>query len=83
MLWLCEVTANAMAASSARRETTLGYIMAVLWLPYGCVRLCDVMAAAAAAASARRELKVSAVPTAPCIFFQPLSSCLAYPGFKD
>ena len=55
MLWLCEVMTVATAAVSDRRQTTLCYSMALLWLPYGSVRLCDIMAAASAAVSARRE----------------------------
>ena len=29
------------------------------------------------------RINVSTVPTAPRAFFQPLSSCLAYPGFHQ
>lgn len=29
------------------------------------------------------RINVSTVPTAPRAFFQPLSSCLAYPGFSE
>ena len=53
-----------------------------------------VMAAATDAALARERLyygchasqekiNVSQVPMAPQVFFQPLSSCLAYPGFSE
>ena len=44
------------------------YVMATLWLPYG-----YAMAA---------ENNVSAFPMAPWVFFQPLSSSLAYPGLN-
>ena len=65
-----------------------GYVMAVLWLCYG-----YVVAAATAAASERREavfgccasqerINMSAVPTAPRVFFQPLSLSLTCPGFS-
>ena len=49
---------------------------------YGCCvsqRLC-MLGYAVAAASLRREC---AFPAAPSVFFQPLSSCLAYPGFSE
>ena len=60
----------------------------MFWLCYG-----YVMAVAMAAASAGREAmlqlprqpgedNVSVVPMAPRVFFQPLSLCLAYPGFS-
>ena len=59
----------------------IGYVMAVLWLLlwllhqqggrpcYGCH-------------ASQERINVSAFPTAPHIFFQPLSLCLAYPGFS-
>ena len=57
------------------------------WLCYG-----YVMAVSMAAASTRSEAvswlpcqpgeNVSAVPLAPHVSFQPLSLCLAYPGFN-
>ena len=60
----------------------------MLWLCYG-----YVMAVATAAESAgerlcygrhasQERINLSAVPTAPRVFFQPLSSSLAYPGFS-
>ena len=50
----------------------------------GCVVLGYVMTAASVAASARREKnkKVYGVPMTPQVFFQPLHSHLAYPGFS-
>ena len=59
-----------------------GYIMItlwlLLWLPqqpgerlyYGCH-------------ASQEKINVSQVPMAPQVFFQPLSSCLAYPGFSE
>ena len=38
--------------------------------------------AAAMAAASKERINVSAVPLAPPISFQPLSLCLAYPGFS-
>ena len=62
--------------------------MALLWLRCG-----YVMVAATAAASAgerlcygchasQERINMSAVPTVPQVFFQPLSSWLAYSGFS-
>ena len=39
--------------------------------------------AAATAAASKERINVSAVPLAPPISFQPLSLCLAYPGFSE
>ena len=66
-------------------KSCYGYIMVMLWF---------CMAAATAATSARREAvlwmpcqpkenECAAVPTAPQVFFQPLSSGLAYHGFGE
>ena len=65
-----------------------GYVMALLWLRCG-----YVMVAATAAASAgerlcygchasQERINMSAVPTVPQVFLQPLSSWLAYSGFS-
>ena len=33
--------------------------------------------------ASQERINVSAIPTAPCVFFQSLSSHLAYPGFSE
>ena len=55
-------------------SVTWGYVMATLWLIYGCCYSC--------CASQERE-NASVVPTAPCIFFQPLGSSFAYPRISE
>ena len=68
------------------------YAIATLWLCYGCLmvmlwlllwllhqpgeRLCFGCCAS------QERINVSALPIAPRVSFQPLSSCLAYPGFS-
>ena len=56
-----------------------GNVMVMLWLPlqgpgerlcYGC-------------RASQERINVSAVPMAPWVFFQPLSSSFAYPGFSE
>ena len=59
-----------------------GYIMVMLWLLlqllhqpgerlyYGCH-------------ANQEKINMSAAPMAPRVFFQPLSLCLAYPGFSE
>ena len=49
----------------------------------GCVRLCYVISAATAGCANQKKINVSAVSVAPCVFFQPLSSRLAYHGFSE
>ena len=51
-----------------------GYVLATLWLCYGCCYGC---------CPSQERKNVSVVPTAPCIFFQPLSSSLTYPGISE
>ena len=51
------------------------------------MRFCEelnqtIVSATTAVVPVRREKNVSAVPMAPHIFSQPLSSCLAYHGFS-
>ena len=41
----------------------------MLWLYYGCI--------------SQERINVLAVPTIPEVFFQPLSQCLAQPGFNE
>ena len=58
-----------------------GHSMVMLWLLLCLLcqpgeRLCDGFCAS------QERINVSEAPTAPCIFFQPLSSCLSYPGFN-
>ena len=68
------------------------YAIATLWLCYGCLvvmsrlllqlllqpgeRLCFGFCAN------QERINVAAVPMAPRVSFQPLNSCLAYPGFS-
>ena len=66
-----------------RRETIVCLLLWLLhqpgeklfcvWLCYGCCYHCCI---------SQERVNVSAVPTAPQLFFQPLSLCLAYPGFS-
>ena len=59
--------------------------MALLWLCYGCrYGCCQPAERLCYACHARQErINVSEVPMAFHVFFQPLSSNLAYPGFNE
>ena len=57
------------------------YIMVILWLIIQPLHKPGERLYYGSCASQERR-KVSAVPMAPCVFFQPLSSNLAYPGFS-
>ena len=57
------------------------YIMVILWLLLQPLHKPRERLYYGSCASQERR-KVSAVPMAPCVFFQPLSSSLAYPGFS-
>ena len=70
---------TAMDAASARREYCYGCCVIQ---KRDCALLGYAMAAATAAVSQER-INVSAVPMAPQVFFQPLGSHLAYPGFSE
>ena len=50
-----------------------GYVMATLWFCYGCCSGCH---------ASQERINAPVVPTAPHIFFQPLSSRLAYHRFS-
>ena len=59
-----------------------GYIMVLLWLLLRLLcqsgeRLCYGCRAS------QERINMSAVPIAPGVFFQPVSSCLAYPWFSE
>ena len=58
------------------------YIMVMLWLPLWLLRQPGERLCSGCHASQKRINK-PAVPMAPQISFQPLSSCLAYPGFSE
>lgn len=83
---LCCGYVDVMAVTTAADQPGERLHYVTLWLCYGhlLVRLGYVMLRAATRRCVSQErIKVSAVPTAPCIFFQPLSSGLAYSGFKE
>ena len=66
-----------------------GYVMATLWLRYGYLWLLLQLLSQPGETpcygchASQERMTVSAVPTAPCIFFQLLSLHLAYPGFVN
>lgn len=47
------------------------------------MRLCYGFVVAAAVTVCQLGENMSATPMAPPVFFQPLSSCFAYPGFNE
>ena len=59
-------------------------VMATLWLFCGsCYSCCISQERSCYCCCASQErINMSAVPTAPCVFFQPFSLHLAYPGFS-
>ena len=59
-----------MVAVSARREVVCSYVVLCYFSCYSCC-------------ASQKRIHVSAVPMAPQVFFQPLSSCLAYPGLSQ
>ena len=63
-----EHSSTVMAAVSARREVVCRYVV----LCYICFCGC---------CASQKRINVSAVPMTPPVFFQPLSSLLAYSGF--
>ena len=69
---------TAAAAASARRKYCYGHCASQQRL---CIVLGYAMAAVACCIS-QESINVSAVPMAPQVFFQPLSSRLAYPEFN-
>ena len=69
---------TAAAAASARRKYCYGHCASQERL---CIVLGYAMAAVACCIS-QESINVSAVPMAPQVFFQPLSSRLAYPEFN-
>ena len=60
-------------------------VMATLWLFCGsCYSCCISQERSCYCCCASQErINMSAVPTAPCVFFQPFSLHLAYPGFRE
>ena len=72
---------TAMSIGSAMRGEIIACLL--LWLLHQPgEKLCRVRLCYGCCVSQKR-ISVSAVPTAPRVFFQTLSSCLAYPGFSE
>ena len=67
--WISPGEYTVMAAMSARREVLCSYVVLCCICYYWCC-------------ASQRKINISAVSMAPQVFFQPLSSLLAYAGFS-